>query len=206
MNLTQLEKITLGFLVLALGGGLFVMFLQIRVIHGKNAVVLQEVQALSPLTSREIPQKTHKDKGDRPENQKLNINFATLKQLDDLPGVGKVTAEKLIEFRDGKKQINDMSELLEIPGMTRKRINKLAKFLSVSGGSALQNQEVKKLNLNFASEAELQTLPGVGPKLARSIVDTRGKKGSFHSLDDLEEVPGLSERTFRKFEHLVEVR
>ncbi|HBE20050.1 MAG TPA: competence protein ComE [Cyanobacteria bacterium UBA11149] len=46
------------------------------------------------------------------------------------------------------------------------------------------------INLNTASQAELETLPGVGPKLARAIIATRQEK-PFTSLEDIERVPGV---------------
>ncbi|MGO0122766.1 helix-hairpin-helix domain-containing protein [Desulfothermobacter acidiphilus] len=51
-----------------------------------------------------------------------------------------------------------------------------------------------KVNLNTASEAELQTLPGIGPTLARRIVEYRSKNGPFSSVDELAKVPGIGAR------------
>jgi competence protein ComEA len=47
------------------------------------------------------------------------------------------------------------------------------------------------INPNTASPAELDTLPGIGPALAKSIVDFRNTHGPFASLDDLLLVPGI---------------
>ncbi|MGV9676562.1 helix-hairpin-helix domain-containing protein [Nocardia sp. NPDC003482] len=48
-----------------------------------------------------------------------------------------------------------------------------------------------KVNLNTATEAELDTLPGIGPTTARAILTWRGEHGRFSSLDQLAEVPGI---------------
>ena len=50
------------------------------------------------------------------------------------------------------------------------------------------------LHLNTATVEQLQRLPGVGPVLARRIVDFREKKGGFKRIEELLAVPGVSEK------------
>ena len=54
--------------------------------------------------------------------------------------------------------------------------------------------ELPRLDLNRASVAELESLPGVGPKLAAALVENRPYK----SLDELSRVPGLGPRGAEK--------
>lgn len=51
------------------------------------------------------------------------------------------------------------------------------------------------IDLNAATEAELQLLPGVGPTRARAIADDRRRHGPFASVDDLDRVPGIGPAT-----------
>lgn len=51
------------------------------------------------------------------------------------------------------------------------------------------------VNLNTASQAELETLDGVGPVKAQAIVDYRKKNGNFKSVDDLNKVTGFGDKT-----------
>ena len=53
------------------------------------------------------------------------------------------------------------------------------------------------LNLNTASARELEALPGIGPSLARKIIEFREKKGGFKRLEELLAVPGISEKRFK---------
>jgi competence protein ComEA len=47
------------------------------------------------------------------------------------------------------------------------------------------------IDLNVLSAEELAKLPGIGPKLARSIVVTRAKLGGFRNIEELRRVPGV---------------
>ena len=62
-----------------------------------------------------------------------------------------------------------------------------------------------KVNLNTATLAELDTLPGVGPVLAQRIVDHRTKRGPFRTVQDLRQVDGIGEETFARLKDLVVV-
>jgi competence protein ComEA len=53
------------------------------------------------------------------------------------------------------------------------------------------------INLNTATIRELESLPGVGPALARRIVDFREKKGGFRRVEELLAVPGVSEKKWK---------
>lgn len=59
------------------------------------------------------------------------------------------------------------------------------------------------LDLNTASEADLERLPGIGPRLARRIVEERERAGPFRSGRDLGRVRGLGPRTIEALEPLV---
>jgi len=63
-----------------------------------------------------------------------------------------------------------------------------------------------KVNLNTATLAELDTLPGVGPVLAQRIIDHRTKRGPFRAIEDLRQVDGIGEETFARLKDLVVVQ
>ena len=52
------------------------------------------------------------------------------------------------------------------------------------------------VDINTAAEAELAQLPGLGPTMARRIIDHRREHGSFTRLDGLLDVPGIGPATF----------
>lgn len=54
------------------------------------------------------------------------------------------------------------------------------------------------VNLNTASQAELETVKGIGPAKAKAIVEHRNKNGPFKSVDDLKEIKGFGDKMLSK--------
>lgn len=54
------------------------------------------------------------------------------------------------------------------------------------------------INLNTASQDELQKLPGIGEVMSSRIIEYRRKHGKFYSLEELENVSGIGEKKFAK--------
>jgi len=61
------------------------------------------------------------------------------------------------------------------------------------------------LNLNAATEAQLEALPGIGASTAARIVEYRKKNGGFKKIEDLMNVKGIGEKSFLKLKALITV-
>ena len=59
------------------------------------------------------------------------------------------------------------------------------------------------VNLNTATPDQLENLPGIGPAMARRIVEHREKTGPFAKIEDLMQVKGIGEKAFLRLRPLV---
>lgn len=66
-------------------------------------------------------------------NGLIDINRASLEQLDSLPGVGPSTAQAIISFREKNGSFASIEELMKIPGIKESRFNALKDLICVSG-------------------------------------------------------------------------
>jgi competence protein ComEA len=145
----------------------------------------------------------------------VDLNRASEAELEELPGVGAATAKKIIAGRP-YKSVDD----LEKAGVSKSTVTKIRSQVTVGGRAAStetaptrersssstekkSNEHAKNsgpVDLNRASEAELEDLPGVGPATAKKIVAGRPYK----SVEDLEKA-GVSKSTITKIRTQVTV-
>ena len=69
----------------------------------------------------------------------------------------------------------------------------------------ISQKGVKTVNINSADEKGFDSLPGIGPVMARKIVDHRSEKGRFSNIEELKEVPGISVKKFEKLRKYISV-
>lgn len=69
---------------------------------------------------------------------------------------------------------------------------------SVGAEPATRATPDRPVDVNAADEARLQTVPGIGPALAKRIVEFRAQHGPFKNVDDLLKVRGIGEKSLAK--------
>lgn len=74
-----------------------------------------------------------------------------------------------------------------------------------AGAAKAKATAANPINLNSASVAQLQTLPGIGASTAQRIVEYRQKNGSFKKIEELMNVKGIGEKSFLKLKPLITV-
>lgn len=65
------------------------------------------------------------------EDDKINLNSATVEELAKIPGLNQELAEKIIEVREENGEFVDMDELLDIEGIDMKLLRQLKKYIKV---------------------------------------------------------------------------
>jgi DNA uptake protein ComE-like DNA-binding protein len=153
--------------------------------------------------------------GGQASGAKVDLNSASAKDLEDLPGVGAATAKKIIAGRP-YSSASDLSKA-GVSAATIKKITPLVTFGNAAPAAAPAKSTVSKsaassakpaassapagpVDLNTASEKDLEELPGVGPATAKKIVSGR----PYSSASDLSKA-GVSAATIKKITPLVTV-
>ena len=72
-------------------------------------------------------------------------------------------------------------------------------------GKAPTEAKGQKININSASEEELQNITGIGPSKASAIIQYREEQGPFSSVEDLMNISGIGEKTFEKMKDQVTI-
>lgn len=152
----------------------------------------------------------------------IDLNLATRAELQLLPGIGPSMAERIDAYRILHGPYASVDELRKVPGIGPKTLERLRPWLVVRGvpvarsappQDALEATQEPRMaparakladvkldeliDINTASAADLDRLPGIGPKLAQRIMNTRAA-APFQTVDELRRVPGIGPKTLEK--------
>jgi competence protein ComEA len=140
----------------------------------------------------------------------VNINSATQTELESLPGIGPSKALNIIEYRDTNGPFASLADLDHVSGIGPATLANLEPHVvfdgettSVPSGSTSTSSSRASnssstggvININTASQDDLQSLPGIGPSKAVAIITNRAENGLFSSCSDLSRVTGIGSAT-----------
>ena len=78
-------------------------------------------------------------------------------------------------------------------------------MIFIGNTQSLELSSDSRININLATETELDSLPGVGPVMAGRIIAWRESNQRFHSIEELQEVPGIGPKVFANLKALVRI-
>lgn len=93
--------------------------------------------------------------------------------------------------------------------------NTTEKYITTSSGVLKEEDEKEiekvsekntKVNINTATQTQLETLPGIGPSTAMKIISYREEKGKFKKVEDIKEVSGIGESKYNKIKDLITIK
>jgi len=86
-------------------------------------------------------------------------------------------------------------------------INETNYITSLPGENVIaQENSSNTININTASQTELETLPGVGPSTALKIINFRNENGNFQKIEDIMNVPGIGEAKFNSLKEYIRIK
>lgn len=80
----------------------------------------------------------------------------------------------------------------------------ISKENTISEGSKDTNKD-EKININIATQTELETLPGIGPSTALKIIEYRKENGKFNSIEDIKKISGIGDSKFSQIKDLIKI-
>jgi competence protein ComEA len=78
--------------------------------------------------------------------------------------------------------------------------------VGTSGDAVTNGASGGLVNLNTATQEDLQTLTGIGPSKANAILEYRETEGNFKEVDELKKVPGIGDKTFERLRDSISVK
>ena len=140
-----------------------------------------------------------------PAHAGVNVNTASVADLESLPGIGPSKAAAIVAYRTEHGAFTSVESLQAVPGIGAKTVESLRADAEVGDGATVMKgastgaasgaPSANAVNINTASTAQLDTMPGIGPSKAAAIVADRDAKGPFSSCDDLTRVTGVGAKT-----------
>lgn len=160
----------------------------------------------------DISQNTNTENSNNVENKKIIVHVS-----------GCVVNEGIVELSEGAR-INDAinsaggstldadlnklnlaypikdGEKIYVPSVTDddEDISKLS-----SSNSSINSNNSNLININTATQTELETLSGIGPSTALKIIQYRKDHGNFDSIDDIKNVPGIGDSKFNNIKNSI---
>lgn len=146
------------------------------------------------------------------------INRASEAELDNLPGIGPVLAQRIIQKRRQVGRFDTVDDLLNISGIGKVKLEALLESMNAVASptrpivqqftrpfpiptrpSQIAPKTVRaKRPLNQITRDDLMTVPGIGEHVADEILKVREQKGGFHSWSEVAAVSGIGKKRLER--------
>jgi competence protein ComEA len=159
--------------------------------------------------------------------EQIDINSATAEEIARLPRVGMSLAKHIVAYRAAHGAFQSAADLDRVSGVGPGLLAALTDRLRFGPGAgapraagtagansrtaaadrpAVGAGSTSVVDLNSATQKDLEALPGIGPARALAILAYRRENGPFAAVSDLGRVPGFSQAMVRRLTPLLEVR
>ena len=175
--------------------------------------LMEQTSYSSSSTTEKSKQRSESDQGDKNEGMvTVDVKGAVKK-----PGVYQLKSSSRVHDALVKaggmtdeadlKSINQAQKLVDeaVVYVAKVGENVVDVTTNTNASTATSQAKAGLVNLNTATEADFQTISGIGQKRAQDIIAYREANGKFKSVDDLKNVTGIGAKTLEKLKEYVTV-
>ena len=141
------------------------------------------------------PDKRDRTKKHTSENILFNINTATDSQLQQLPGIGPVLADRIIKYRNKLGGFIDKTQYQEIQGLRTSALEHLTKHTYI-----LTDFQPRQLHINTDNFQTLLAHPYLNHEQVKRIIHYRSQHSKLHNITELTTESLLDETTFERIQ------
>lgn len=133
------------------------------------------------------------------ENSRINDAIEAVGGLTKNADLTNINLAYILE--DGEKiYVPEKGELTQ-------ENSKSSSFDSTSSFSSSSNSlKNNKININKATQTELETIPGIGPSLALKIINYREENGKFSSIEEIKKVSGIGDSKYNQIKDFIIIK
>lgn len=101
------------------------------------------------------------------------------------------------KLQDGQK--------IYIPNQNEEEYQITTNMEGIQSANNTTSNETDVININTATQTELELLPGIGPSTATKIIDYREENGKFENIEEIKNVPGIGEAKYENIKNKITV-
>ncbi len=158
-------------------------------VNKEGIVELEENSRISDAISKAEGLKENAD------TKKINLAY----KLEDGMKIYIPTIEE--SMNQNEQNQNESQSLMDQTSQYITSSSEIIQDGQTNGTSETKTNE--KININTATQTELETLPGIGPSTSLKIVNYRKENGKFKTIEDIKEVSGIGEVKYENIKDLI---